>query len=88
MFSHNSTNCVGLFEMIEEVKLSEEEEKWSWSRASVRFRPVAKRYNPEVNTAYQAKPGQTFLQEELWSRPVFDHRDHHAPRAKKEEGIL
>lgn len=25
MFSHNSTNCVGLFEMIEEVKLSEEE---------------------------------------------------------------
>lgn len=26
----------------------------------------AKRYNPEVNTADQAKPGQTFLQEELW----------------------
>ena len=60
MFSH-STNCVGLFEMIEEAKLSEE--KWCWSGLR-KVRP-AKRYNPEVNTADQAK--QTFLQEELWT---------------------
>jgi len=82
MFSH-STNCVGLFEMIEEVKLSEEE-KWCWS-ASVR----SARQNditPRLTQPTRQNQDRHFSKKN-YDGPVFDQHDHHAG-AKKEEWTL
>ena len=87
MFSH-STNCVGLFEMIEEVQSWVKKKKWCWP-ASVRsgrqndITPRLTQLAEPGKTGTDISPGRIMIR-----TLVFDHHDHHHARAKNEEWTL